>query len=306
VRRVLVVFLDGVGLGADDPNRNPFAAAEMPEMTRLLGGARLLEGTAPYEGPLATLVAVDACLGVPGAPQSATGQAALVTGRNVSQALGEHYGPKPNPAVAQLVREDNVFQQVLRRGGRAALLNAYPPRYFEGIQSGRRLYSSIPLAAVAAGLPLRTADDLAAEKALSADFTGLGWAAQPGFPAAPVYEAAQAGQRLADLAETNELSWFDFWLSDLVGHHGSMEEALGLLQSVDAVLGGLARAWEDRPNLIVITADHGNLENLGQRGHTRNPVPGLLMGPLDLRRRFAVGLTDLTGFAPAILRTIFD
>jgi len=30
------------------------------------------------------------------------------------------------------------------------------------------------------------------------------------------------------------------------------------------------------------------------------------MGPLDLRRRFAVGLTDLTGFAPAILRTIFD
>jgi len=56
----------------------------------------------------------------------------------------------------------------------------------------------------------------------------------------------------------------------------------------------------------VITADHGNLENLGQRGHTRNPVPGLLMGPLDLRRRFAVGLTDLTGFAPAILRTIFD
>src|SRR3990172_10051558 len=63
VRRVLVVFLDGVGLGADDPSRNPFAAAEMPEMTRLLGGARLLEGTAPYEGPLATLMAVDACLG---------------------------------------------------------------------------------------------------------------------------------------------------------------------------------------------------------------------------------------------------
>jgi len=306
VRRVLVVFLDGVGLGADDPTRNPFAAAEMPEMMRLLGGARLLEETAPYEGPLATLVAVDACLGVPGAPQSATGQAALVTGRNVPQALGEHYGPKPNPAVAQLVREDNIFQQVLRRGGRAALLNAYPPRYFEGIESGRRLYSSIPLAAVAAGLPLRTADDLAAENALSADFTGLGWASQPEFPPAPVYAADHAGERLAALAEQHHLSWFDFWISDLVGHRGSMEEALGLLQSLDAVLGGLAQAWGDRPDLIVLTADHGNLEDINRRGHTRNPVPGLLIGPLDLRRRFAVGLTDLTGFTPAILRTIFD
>src|SRR3972149_112123 len=190
VRRVLVVVLDGGGLGADDPPRNPFAAAEMPEMMRLLGGARLLEETAPYEGPLAPRVAVDACLGVPGAPQSATGQAALVTGRNVPQALGEHYGPKPNPAVAQLVREDNIFQQVLRRGGRAALLNAYPPRYFEGIESGRRLYSSIPLAAVTAGLALRTAEDLAAENALSADFTGLGRGSPPGVPPGPAPDRA--------------------------------------------------------------------------------------------------------------------
>jgi hypothetical protein len=303
---VLVVFLDGVGLGTADPARNPFAAADMPETMQLLGGARLLQATAPFEGPLATLAAVDACLGMPGTPQSATGQAALVTGRNVPQAIGEHYGPKPNPAVARLVRQDNVFQQVIRRGGRAALLNAYPPRYFEGIESGRRLYSSIPLAAVAAGLSLMTADDLKAELALSADFTGLGWASQPGFPPAPIYEAAEAGRRLAELSQLQELSWFDFWLSDLVGHHGSMEEALGLLQSLDAVLGGLAFAWGDREDLVVLTADHGNLEDLAQRGHTRNPVPGLLIGPLELRRRFAAGLTDLTGFAPAILRTIFD
>ena len=85
-----------------------------------------------------------------------------------------------------------------------------------------------------------------------------------------------------------------------------MEEALGLLQSLDAVLGGLAQAWGDRTDLIVLTADHGNLEDISRRGHTRNPVPGLLIGPLDLRRSFAAGLTDLTSFAPAILRAIFD
>ncbi len=303
--RVLVVFLDGVGLGPQDPARNPFAAAEMPETARLLGGARLVQDTAPFEGPHASLLAVDACLGISGTPQSATGQATLVTGVNVPQALGEHYGPKPNQAVAGLVRKDNVFLQVVRRGGTAALLNAYPPRYFEGIESGRRLYSSIPLATVAAGLPLMTAEDLAAGRALSADFTGLGWSAQPEFPPAPTYGAAQAGQRLAELSKNAELSWFDFWLSDLVGHRGSMEEAIGLLQSLDAVLGGLARAWENRPDLVVLTADHGNLEDLAQRGHTRNPVPGLLLGPLELRREFAAGLHDLTGFTPAILRAIF-
>lgn len=306
MRRVLVVFLDGVGLGSDDPARNPFAAARMPEVRRMLGGARLLASSAPYHGPLATLLVVDAGLGVPGTPQSATGQAALVTGVNVPQALGEHYGPKPNPAVAEFVRRDNIFQQVQQRGGRAALLNAYPPRYFEGIESGRRLYSSIPLAAVAAGLPLMTAEDLAAGRALSADFTGLGWAAQSDFPPAPTYAATQAGGRLAALAEGAELSWFDFWLSDLIGHRGSMEEAIGLLESLDAVLGGLVRAWEGRSDLVVITADHGNLEDLGQRGHTLNPVPGLLIGPPELRQEFSTGLHDLTGFLPAILRTIFD
>jgi len=35
---VLLLFLDGVGLGEDDPDTNPFARAEMPVLTGLLGG----------------------------------------------------------------------------------------------------------------------------------------------------------------------------------------------------------------------------------------------------------------------------
>lgn len=149
---MLFLFLDGVGLGPDDPERNPFSVADMPTMADLLEGRRLVEGSAPSEGQRATLLAVDAQMGVEGAPQSATGQAALLTGENVPELVGEHYGPKPNPAVAEIVRRDNLFKKVLARGGSAALLNGYPPRYFEAIKSGVRLYSSIPLAATAAGL----------------------------------------------------------------------------------------------------------------------------------------------------------
>ena len=48
--RVLFIFLDGVGLGVDDPNINPFARLEMPFLQSLLGGQKLLAKSAPYVG----------------------------------------------------------------------------------------------------------------------------------------------------------------------------------------------------------------------------------------------------------------
>ncbi len=304
--KVLVIFLDGVGLGPADPDLNPLAVARMPTVARLLGGRRLVAGSAPYVGPEATLLSVDAAMGVPGTPQSATGQAALLTGRNVPAMVGEHYGPKPNQAVSDIVKRDNLFMRVLARGGTATLLNAYPPRYFEAIGSGRRLYSSIPLAAVAAGIALKTAEDLQAGQAFSVDFTGRGWAAQPGFPPAPIYSETEAGRRLAELSELHDLTWFDYWLSDVIGHRGTLKEAVGMLENLDVVLGELVAQWVDRPDLILVTSDHGNLENLGQRGHTGNPVPGLVIGPAEARARFCSEINDLASFAPAILDAIFD
>ena len=303
--RVLFLFLDGVGLGANDPRSNPLAAAHLPTIERLLEGRSLVANAAPFDGDRATLISIDARLGVPGDPQSASGQATLLTGRNIPKHIGEHYGPKPNEAIAAALREDNLFKQVLARGGSVQLLNAYPPRYFEAIRSRYRLYSSIPLAASLAGLPLMTADDLQAGRALAADFTGIGWAAQPDFPPAPIYSPEEAGQQLARLSLVADLTWFDYWPSDYAGHRASLEQATALLETLDRVLGGLVDAWADRPDLVVLTSDHGNLEDLAHRGHTLAPVPGLLIGPRDLRRSFARGLADLTGFHDAILRTLF-
>lgn len=304
--RVLVLFLDGVGLGKPDPDRNPFVRARMPGLQNLLGGRHLVAGAAPFEGPLATMLSLDATLGVPGRPQSASGQAALLTGKNIPAAIGSHYGPKPNGAIASILREENLFRMVVERGGTAALLNAYPPRYFDSILSGRRLYSAIPLAAHAAGLTLMTAEDLQQGRALSADFTGEGWAAQPQFPPAPVYTPLQAGHLLGELARRFQLTWFDYWPSDYVGHRGNMDEAIALLELLDAVLAALIEAWGRRRDLLVITSDHGNLEDLSRRGHTENPVPAILVGPKRLRQAFAGELTDLTRFAPSVLRVLFD
>jgi 2,3-bisphosphoglycerate-independent phosphoglycerate mutase len=122
----------------------------MPHLEALLDGRKLIARSASVETPRATLVALDACLGVAGLPQSATGQTVLLTGRNVPREIGYHYGPKPNPVIAEYLRNGNLFRTLRQAGRRSALLNAYPQGYFDAISSGRRLYSAIPLAVTSA------------------------------------------------------------------------------------------------------------------------------------------------------------
>jgi len=302
--RLLFIFLDGVGLGADDPLTNPFARSEMPTLQGLLGGKKLLAASAPFSGERATLLPLDASLGVNGLPQSATGQTVLLTGINVPAGIGEHYGPKPNPAVAKYLLNGNLFSKLTGAGRTAALLNGYPPRYFDGVDSGKRLYSAIPLAVTSAGLPLFTKDDLYAGRALSADFTGAGWRDMLGFSDAPTYDPRGAGKKLGELAGQYDFSFFEYWASDYAGHKQDMDWAMKQLAVFDGVLGGLTDAWKDDEGLILITSDHGNMEDLSTRRHTDAKVPGLLIGSSKARAVFTSGLTDLTGVYSGVLKTL--
>jgi len=281
----LFFFLDGVGLGADNPAINPFARANMPNLQNLLDGGRLLSGVS-QRTTRADLLALDACMGVPGLPQSASGQAALLTGQNVPAALGYHYGPKPNPPVAEFLQNGNLFNTLHRNGLRAGLLNAYPPRYFASIQSGRRLYSAIPLAVSSAGISFKTSDDLNSGQAIAADLTAEGWHTHLGLDDTPLLSLPQAGERLASLSQIYDFSLFEYWLSDYAGHGQDMDAACALLETFDQALGGLFDSWDDRRGLILFTSDHGNLEDLSTRRHTTNPVPALLVGAVELRERF--------------------
>ncbi|MCL4260675.1 MAG: hypothetical protein KJZ52_08620, partial [Anaerolineales bacterium] len=204
--KVLFIFLDGIGLGENNLETNPLARAKMPNLNALLDGRSLVRGAAPFDGKYASLHALDAGLGVDGLPQSATGQAILLTGKNISAELGYHYGPKPNPEVAAYLNGETLFSKCITAKKRAALLNAYPPRYFDGIDSGKRIYSSIPMAVTNAGLGLFTYEDLAAGRALSADFTGEGWRTMLGFLNAPVINPHEAGHKLISLAMNYDFS----------------------------------------------------------------------------------------------------
>lgn len=299
--KFLFLFMDGVGLGSDNGD-NPLAQVAMPHLVRLLGGEPLTEQRAPFDGERATLLALDANLGVPDLPQSATGQAALVTGRNVPQMIGKHYGPKPTKDIAAIIKADNLFIQLTLRGHSSALLNAYPQGYFDAIASGRRLYSAIPLAVTSAGIALKTAEDLMRGEGFSADFTGQGWREHLGYTDAPLMSAEGAGHQLAEVAMSYDLAFFEYWPSDFAGHRQDKEDAARQLENFDQVLGGLLEGWDDEQGLILITSDHGNIEDLSTRRHTANPVPGLVIGAPELRQRFCADLRTLADVTPAILQ----
>lgn len=302
--KVAIVFLDGVGLGEDDPLVNPVAAARLPVLTGALGGRRLVAGSGRIDAPRASMVPTDAGLGVKGRPQSATGQTALLTGRNASLILGEHFGPRPNAALRAMLEGPTLFTRLLAEGRTVAFVNAYPQGYFDAVARGKRLHGAIPQAAQAAGLRLRTAEDLAAGQALSVDLTNAAWRSAMGYPDMPLWTPWEAGQVLARLSAVHDLVFFDNWATDVAGHGGKLAESVRVLEEIDAFLGGLLAAVDLEDTLVAIISDHGNIEDLRAKGHTENLAPTMLIGAG--RQRAADAITDLTHVMPAVLDVIRD
>ncbi|MBK6432717.1 alkaline phosphatase family protein [Candidatus Amarolinea dominans] len=301
-RRIIFLFLDGVGLGSDDPAVNPLARAHLPTLSNLLAGAPLTASSGRVTTSDASLTPLDATLGVPGRPQSATGQATLLTGRNVPQLVGEHYGPRPHAPVRTIVQAGTLLSQVRDAGKRFIFVNAYPPGYFEVVNRGRRVLSVMPLAAVSAGQALLTHEDLLAGRGFSADFTNEGWRTHLSFADAPLLTPEQAGRNLAALAQAFDFVLFEHWLTDVQGHRQEMDAAVANLEAFDGFLGGLIAASDLAQTLIVVTSDHGNVEDLGVRQHTMNAVPGLFIGADHAA--VAAQMHDLTDLAPALRRAL--
>lgn len=302
---ILMIFLDGIGLGDDDPLINPFAAAHLPTLTALANGKRWLRDVGIQRTERAVFLPVDPRLGVPGKPQSATGQAAILTGRNVPQIIGEHYGPRPNEAIRALLAADNFFKQVVAQGKTAALLEAYPPMWHEAVNRGKRLRSSYQQAAHEAGQVLFTEVDLYNGDALTADWTGEGWRSQLGYTDSPLYGRREAGAKMVELSRRYDFAFFAHWFTDVVGHRGTVADGVALLELFDEVMAGALDVWDDDEGLLIVTSDHGNMEALDNGGkHTENDVPGLIIG--REKDRFAEGLTTLADFVPRMAAVLLE
>ncbi len=299
---ILFVFLDGVGLGSDDPARNPLAARSLPAFELLAGGQRWTQAVAALRRPDHVFRAIDATLGVAGLPQSGTGQATLFTGVNCAQVAGRHFGPFPHSKTRPVLASANLFQKIHALGlpfdEPAVFVNAYPDRFFSYVEKNDR-WTVTTRCCLEAGLRIRTHRDLLAGEALSADLTAATWPQHD--PALiPLTEAA-AGRRLARLGRPHALSLFEYFLTDKAGHSRSHERAARVLHTLDRCFAALLDAFDAARRLLLITSDHGNLEDLSTKSHTRNPVPLIAIG--RGADHFAA-VEDLTGVTPAILRAL--
>ncbi len=301
---ILMLFLDGIGLGDDDPLINPFAVANTPTLHQLANGHRWLRSTGRQVSPRAVFMPTDPRLGVPGRPQSATGQAAILTGRNVPQLIGEHYGPKPNAPVREIIAEDNFFKQVVAHDQTAALIEAYPPRWHTAINSGKSLRSSYQQALHEAGLPTFAEDKIYSGAALAVDWTGEGWRKELGYTDSPVYTPHEAGRKLVEISREYDFAFHAHWITDIIGHKGTLEDGIHILELFDGVMAGALEIWGDDEGLIIITSDHGNMEEIGSRKHTENDVPTVVIG--SRAAEFAAGLNDLTDFVPRMAAFLFN
>jgi len=281
--KILFVFIDGLGIGARDPAVNPVYAGKTPTLVHLLDELS---------------VPIDAQLGVPGLPQSATGQTALLTGVNAPLEIGRHLEGFPNEALRQIIGEHNIYKSLSAIGFQSTFANAY---YFmdrpEDIQKYRR--RSVTTVAALSGIgKVRMKDALLCNEAVYHDLTRNALR-EYGFEG-PFIEPETAAVHLLELAEKNDFTLFEYFMTDRLGHRGSPEQVQAMLGELDRFMHVLLEAEKPDGMLLVVTSDHGNIEEGGHSRHTGHPVPFVAQGYGEEVLRSSVhSLTDVT---PALLR----
>lgn len=300
---LLFIFIDGLGLG-ENHSANPLVCAEMPGLTKLLEGKRLVAETTGFSGSQASLLGLDARLGVEGLPQSATGQATIFTGVNAPAKIGAHMNGFPDSHLRQLLAAKGIFLQLRNLGFQVSFANAYRPPFFDMLSSGLpgNNYSCSTLITYYGGLIFKTLECLSKGQALYMDITN-NLLVSNGYDV-PVISPEAGARNLVNLSRGFHFCLFEYFLSDLVGHEADKEGAMREVLKLDRFISSLAGLIDPEETFIIVTSDHGNLEDLSSREHTLNPVPALLIGSWRVRKIIEPALKDLTDLLPAVIGVI--
>ncbi len=285
---VLLFFIDGLGIGERAGN-NPLANLEnVAPLAHFVNEASEII----FDG---ILVPTDPRLGVEGRPQSASGQTTILTGINAPQILGVHKQGFPNQTLRDVIAEHSIFLQLKRKNIEPNVFaNAYTPRFFV---EKPRWKSATTCAVEAADLPFRRLPDLLGRCAVFHDFSNASLIEQN--LDVPLFSPSEAGAILADLTETNRFTLYEYFITDKIGHAQNFEWAKTYLPPLAAFVSEILRLVDLETTTVILTSDHGNIEDLSIRTHTLNDVPTIVWGR---RKAEAAGrIKDLSDITPTIL-----
>jgi hypothetical protein len=285
---ILLFFIDGLGIGTRGPhnpldnlpNAAPLAVFQNEPPERFLDGI---------------VVPTDPRLGVEGRPQSASGQTTILTGVNAPAAIGYHKQGFPNKALLEIIGARSIFRQLKNAGVQPiTFANAYTSRFFD---ERPRWVSATTAAVEAAGLKFRTVEDVRNGAAVFMDYTNR-LLIERGEDVVERSEQ-EAATVLARIVAENRFTLYEYFITYKVGHAQDMALAKIILTSLALFIRELLSRVDLGRTTVILTSDHGNIEDLSLRNHTLHTVPTIIWGAQ--RAPLAARIQTLADITPAIV-----
>jgi hypothetical protein len=289
--RVLLFFIDGLGIGTRGPH-NPFDGLSDAAPLAVFQNET---AQVPFAG---IVTPTDACLGIEGRPQSASGQTTILTGVNSPKLIGAHKQGFPNQPLLDIIREHSVFLQLKNKGIESiTFANTYTGKFFE---RRPRWISATTAAVEAAGLRFNVVEDLRAGRAVYHDFTNA-MLTERGEHAA-LRTPEEAGHVLADIVRAHRFTLYEYFITDKIGHAQDYAEARRVLPLLAQVIRTLLAHLDLKTTTVILASDHGNIEDLSARNHTLNLVPTIVWG--RHQEMIASRVRSLVDITPAIVEAL--
>ncbi|MBN2031161.1 alkaline phosphatase family protein [bacterium] len=291
--KILLIFVDGLGLGSDDPLRNPCVQDHLNIFDCYENGDGIHSA-----GRGGFLLPTDATLGVDGLPQSGTGQSTLLTGINCSKLLGRHLQGYPNSRLRDILRQYSLLKQVKEMGCRPAFINAYRPLFFALNKKIQWCLSTTTVATLSADIPFFQIDDIRKKRSIYHDFTNESLIKR-GFNV-DLFSPEEAAHILVQASKQYDFVLYEYFMTDRAGHSQEMERCQKEIKKLDRFMTSLLSELDLNANLVILTSDHGNIEDLSVKTHTRNKVMTLLWGRGS--ESVVSHIRTLEDITPAVLR----
>lgn len=287
--KVIFIFLDGVGIGTASAS-NPFFLAQTDYLPFYQNGCILPDGT--------LIKPVDATMGVAGMPMSATGQTTLFTGVNVPKIKNEHKESFPDREMRKIIKEKNVFSALRFLNLKPRFINAFPGSshlftsdnvflmangdyYFSPLFQDRirRPISVTTCMMIANNMVPFGEKEVQSRDALFHDYSNrelMGRSYD-----LPQYSPEEAAEILFKVSRKYDFLLYEYFLTDFYGHTCIVNESVDLVKHLNRLIKRLVSMLDKESDTLIITSDHGNLEDMNTQLHTTNPVPFFTWGFRD-------------------------
>lgn len=292
MRKLLLFFIDGLGIGSADSKKNPMIEL----FTDITGGTRLAEIASPVRFPQGIIIPTDAVMDVEGIPQSATGQTSIFTGVNAQKQLGYHLSAYPNDILKKTIEERSLMKKLANCGVSVTSANLYSKQFFEKRNGpGRNMMPASTLTIQASGSKFRLPEDYAVGKAVFADITNE-LIRKRGYDVA-LLKPERAARHMLNILDDYDFVFFEYFMTDMHGHKQNLQKLTECVATLNCFTSRLWEKVDRKQTAMLIVSDHGNCEDVSIGDHTTNAVPTILFSEREneivLFEKSVKNLTDI-------------